>query len=719
VQVSTFASWEDVGHWYQQLQKEQVAVTPAITAKATELTKGLTTDDQKLRAIYDFVSLHVHYIGLDFGIGRYQPHAAEDVLGNEYGDCKDKHTLLAALLKAAGFDAWPALIHTSQKLDPDVPSLTQFNHVITVVPRGKDLIWLDTTAEVAPYGLLIPQLRDKQAMVMPTGKPPVLMSTPADPPFPQEQRFTATARLSADGVLIGHISQRYRGDVEHVLRLALRQIPEAKWKDAIQNISHGMGFAGDVSNVVISPIEELDKPLEISYDYNRKDFADWEHKQILALIPPIGIEAVGFQRKTPKVPVYLGAIGDLVYHSEIELPPGSSLIPPKDLDLVEPYAEYHTQNVLEGGKLKTTRRLVLKKTEVPVADWEQFKKMSKTVSEDSFNYMPLSGLGDGMTTSAANISELDVKFREATEALQRRDAQRAKELLQQIIAAEPKYHGAHFNLAIALAGTGGMNEALEEFQKEEELTPDDPRSYHAAAGLAVATFRRDFAIAQLRKLLKTNPTDREGALQLSSLLSADGKYAESVEVLEKALERSPESPSLQFSLGNAYAKNGDITKAVPHLQAAAEAAEKSAEIDYMQLNNVAYTLTEANAELELAKHCIEKALHDLDTRSSSASKDGSVRLKLTRDYSYLWDTAGWVYFKLGDATTAESYVHASWLIGQQGVVGEHLAQIYEKQTSCSHIRISVCRDAECAVSEAGGTWAWKSFQRKSGSPGKS
>jgi transglutaminase-like putative cysteine protease len=107
VQVTTFASWEDIGRWYGGLQKDPLEVIAPIEAKAAELTKGLTTDDDKIHAIYNFVSLRYHYIGLDFGIGRYPPHAADDVLDNGYGDCKDKHTLLASLLKAAGIEAMP------------------------------------------------------------------------------------------------------------------------------------------------------------------------------------------------------------------------------------------------------------------------------------------------------------------------------------------------------------------------------------------------------------------------------------------------------------------------------------------------------------------------------------------------------------------------------------------------------------------------------------
>ena len=64
----------------------------------------------------------VHYVGVAFGVGRYQPHAASEVLTNQYGDCKDKHTLLASLLAAAGIKAYPVLVNSSHRIDPAVPS---------------------------------------------------------------------------------------------------------------------------------------------------------------------------------------------------------------------------------------------------------------------------------------------------------------------------------------------------------------------------------------------------------------------------------------------------------------------------------------------------------------------------------------------------------------------------------------------------------------------
>src|SRR6185503_5830364 len=77
VQITTFQSWSEVGNWYHTLEKERA------------------TPDEKIQALYEYVAKNFRYVSLSLGQGRYQPHAASDVFANEYGDCKDKHTLLS------------------------------------------------------------------------------------------------------------------------------------------------------------------------------------------------------------------------------------------------------------------------------------------------------------------------------------------------------------------------------------------------------------------------------------------------------------------------------------------------------------------------------------------------------------------------------------------------------------------------------------------------
>src|SRR5258708_19117605 len=129
VQMTTFASWEQMGRWYASLEKDRRQPTAEIRAKAAELTKGKTADLDKIQALYDFVGPNFPYISLSFQLGRFQPHSAAYVLHNAYGDAKDKHTLLASLLEASGYHASSVLINSSRKLDPDIPSPSQFDHV--------------------------------------------------------------------------------------------------------------------------------------------------------------------------------------------------------------------------------------------------------------------------------------------------------------------------------------------------------------------------------------------------------------------------------------------------------------------------------------------------------------------------------------------------------------------------------------------------------------
>ena len=696
VQVTTFASWEDVGRWYGDLQKEPLTVTPAIQAKAGELTKGLKSDDEKIHAIYNFVALKYHYIGLDFGIGRFQPHAADDVLDNNYGDCKDKHTLLAALLKASGIEAWPALIHSYRKLDPEVPSPAQFNHVITVVPRNGQFLWLDTTPEVAPYGLLLLTLRDKQALVIPVNGAPKLMKTPANPENPQRLDFSMEGKLSAEGTFTGHAEQVYEGDSAVSLRAAFRRVPESQWKDSVQRFSYAMNFGGEVRNVKVSPPDEIDKPFRISYDYVRNDFADWDNHHTSPALPPVGVEVTrGIREKRPDEPLLLGSVGKMEYHSRVQLPEGYRVVAPPRCDLIESYAEYHASTNIEDGVMTTTRELNIKKTEVPLSEWDGYRKFGTAIADDEFNPLPVDHTaaavseGDGSGKEAAGnagksansngeklgTAELDRAFHDGSYALQQRDFQRAQESFEKVVAHDPKYPGAHFNLGVAMASRMDMSGAMEQFRKEEQVSPHDPRAYQIVAMYQTQMGKSDEAMEEWRKLLKADPENRTAASTLGGLLYQSGKYSEAVGVLETAVKAAPDSPSLLMQLGTAYLKTGDNDKALARLQ---EVVEQKKD-DPMTLNNVSYTLAENKIKLDLAQKYGETALSQLEEEAQGAHSSPDVGLRVTYELSLVWDTLGWVYFQQGDAKRAENLVRYSWLLGEHDVVAEHLGEIYEKE----------------------------------------
>ena len=182
--ITTFPSWQEVGEWYAGLERERRIPTTEVRAKAEEITRGAKSDLERVQALYEYVSRNIRYVSLSFGLGRYQPHAASEVLTNQYGDCKDKATLFEALLEAIGLHGAPALISTESDTDQVVASPLEFDHAISFLEVDGREIWLDSTAGVAPFGYLFPQLRGKNALVVFPGKKAELRKTPESLPMP-------------------------------------------------------------------------------------------------------------------------------------------------------------------------------------------------------------------------------------------------------------------------------------------------------------------------------------------------------------------------------------------------------------------------------------------------------------------------------------------------------------------------------------------------------
>src|SRR5262249_36065628 len=230
VQLTTFQSWEELGKWYAPLQRERIAATPELTAKALELTKDKTETVDKIKAIYDYVAPEIRYATRQFRVGRFQPHSAGDIFANKYGDCKDKHTLLSAMLDTIGIHTDPVLINSARQLDPDVPSPGQFDHVISLVTLPERKIWLDTTAEVAPFGMLSYQLREKKALWVPTNGKAQVIETPAESPVPNQEVLSLDGKINDVGTLTADLHFTFRGDSELLFRSTFRSAPESDWK---------------------------------------------------------------------------------------------------------------------------------------------------------------------------------------------------------------------------------------------------------------------------------------------------------------------------------------------------------------------------------------------------------------------------------------------------------------------------------------------------------
>jgi tetratricopeptide (TPR) repeat protein len=610
-------------------------------------------------------------------------------VGNQYGDCKDKHTLLASLLNAAGIRAYPALISSTRDIDADVPSPGQFDHVITVVPQGTGLVWLDTTTEVGPFAYLVPTLRDKHALVIPDDKASTLMTSPADPPFQAVQAFRMEAKLNDNGTLEGKAEHTFRGDREVLLRAAFRVVAFPQWKDVVQQLSYGAGFGGEVSEVSASAPEKTDEAFHISYNYKRKDYSDWSNRRITPPLPMISLPDLGDKESKAPSTIWLGAPGEIQFRAQLELPKGYVPQLPPAVHIKEEFADYDASYAVKNGVLSAERHLVVKAREVRPKDYEEYKKFRELVDADYLRFTVLStGRRAGVSSYQEAIWELPYSSNpEASRAYdEARDEFQKKNILQEIaslrraVEIDPKFTRAWLWLGEIYKVTGQEDLAIQAYQKAVEVAPQEPVSYKALGFTLMGMRKFEEAIPVWQNFSKIAPDDSDGAANLATCLSRLKRYQEATSALEAAVKINPERAGLQLQLGSAYLQSGSDEKALAAFKLAIEADSGSDTLSSDMLNSVAYALAEKKKSLPQALQYAEKAVHEVEEESSKiqVSQLEIQEFTVSNRLAAYWDTLGWVHFGLGNLDEAEKYLKAAWMVTQAAVIGDHLGQVYEK-----------------------------------------
>ena len=681
VQLSTFENWNQVGSWYYGLQHERSVPSAAIRAKALELTKGLDSQEAKTKALYQFVSLNFRYISLDFGIGRYQPHAADEVFANKYGDCKDKHTLLAALLDAAGIPAYPALINSAKTVDQEVPSPGQFDHLITAVPTGKNTLFLDTTAEVGPYGMLIAPLRHKKALVIRGPSIAEFVETPSDPPFEAQEVFDLQGKVDESGTLEAEVNYYIRGDAEILFKTAFRQASPSKYKDLVQGISYYGGFAGEVSQVKVEGLENLDQGIRILYHYHRPEYFDLQDEVPKKSLPLSASHFPKWEEDEETLRLYLSP-SQLTHKCRIELPSGVNIQAPLDVKLDREYAHYQASYSTQKNIVTAERKIAVVTPEITAVYRADYGAFQKAIEADESQNMVLR-LPPGFVAGKAGASssiDVDELMRQAEIEYRERDFNAANADFRKVAERDPKRKGIWTQIGLVEGRLGQSQEAIHSYQKAIAADPFDAQAHAELGGIYAAANKSPDAIVELKKALEIDPLNHRAHYLLGwqySIMLHDP--ANAAPELEKALstEDGPFNDEIQVRqmLTDAYFKLKQFDKGVESLKQAVESSPNPS-----AWNNAAYVLAENDQALDLAQQYADSALKGIYEHLNQLQPE-SIRLPdfiFMAQLAMTWDTMGWIHFKAGHLDLAEKYVRAAWILAQNRESAEHLGEIYEK-----------------------------------------
>jgi tetratricopeptide (TPR) repeat protein len=263
--LSTYATWDDVGRYWWGLVREQLLPDEELKKTVDGLLKGIDRNDTQkvVAALYGFVVTNTRYVALEFGIHGYKPYRVDRVLARRFGDCKDKASLIVAMLKVAGVDARLVLLRMRHlgRLAPEPASLAAFNHAIAYVPKLD--LYLDGTAEF--YGSHELPSADRVANVLvvePEGKSR-LLTTPEARPEENLTTFTLAVTLKVDGSAQAKGSMVATGQSAPELR---RSFATPATRQTVFEQQFAQSFPGvSASEVTLSDPKNLETPVTLGF----------------------------------------------------------------------------------------------------------------------------------------------------------------------------------------------------------------------------------------------------------------------------------------------------------------------------------------------------------------------------------------------------------------------------------------------------------------------
>ena len=377
VHVSTYKDWESVGKFYWGLVKDQLRVTAEIKTAAVEATTGIAPADEqaRIRAVYDFVVSRTRYVGLEFGINSFKPYPVETILNRRFGDCKDKASLMHAMLESIGIDSRLALLRMTRLggIETAPASLAVFNHAILYVPKYD--LFLDGTAEFHGSAELPADDRAAYALIVePGGTGSRFVRTPEAKPADNLDETHVAATLRADGSASVDLHASARGTWTSELRRTFESADERR-THAEEQLSRSAFPGAQVTAVDVSDPHDIESPFLTHFTATSKAFASPSGAGLR--FSPFGqrqsfVEAYA-QLSKRALPERLPAPQRTVVESTVALPDGWSATLPEGAHELGPQGEYSIAWSRHDGKVTARLELTLNGGLLKPMDYPAFR----------------------------------------------------------------------------------------------------------------------------------------------------------------------------------------------------------------------------------------------------------------------------------------------------------------------------------------------------------
>ncbi len=381
--ISTSPDWQAKSLWFYKVNEDygSFAFDDEIKAKVNEITRGAKTDWEKISRLTHWVAEEIRYSGISMGPGEgYTLHKGTMDFRDRCGVCKDKAGMLITMLRAAGFESYPAMTMAGSRIDR-IPA-DQFNHSVTLVKVDNKYHLLDPTW-VPGVRELWSSAEQQQEYLMGIPEGADLASTPLSPAANHYVRYRLDSAIGDDGTLRGRVRIEAEGQSDSSLRRIFTRYPLHRWPEALQQEFFHLHPAARVSGVAFPDPYDISKPMLIEFKveipgYLKKGERTALARPLAASLPFQGV--LGFLRLDTatddrKYSFRQRSSQQVEVLETMKLPGKWQAIQPPALQKVGGSgADFSGQIKIGSGGLDLRAKLDLKKRIYQPEDWESVRK---------------------------------------------------------------------------------------------------------------------------------------------------------------------------------------------------------------------------------------------------------------------------------------------------------------------------------------------------------
>ena len=371
-----FKSWQDYGKWEYSLINGRETLPEDIKQEIHQMTDHLTTDREKVEALYKHLEKTTRYVAVLLGIGGLQPAPAASVCKSGFGDCKGLSNYMRAMLKEVGIASnYTTISTTNRRLLKDFASVGQMNHVILQVPLKGDTLWLECTNPQLPLGFVHEDIAGHDAIeVSEAGGR--LVTLPVYPDTTNLMRSTIHIEVEDKGAANVTLQQETRnGQYEN--RIALLHMDEKERQKVLQRIVR-------VPQAEIGKIDIREEGAAITLDAEVKSqkYASVTGQRLFVPVCPIhrGYSAPNaIADRKENVWVEEGYVDE--DDITIAIPEGYEVeAMPKSFEIDKPFGTFSFMVVPGENSIMVTNRLVMKSGQYDKSQYPDLIDFIKTIS---------------------------------------------------------------------------------------------------------------------------------------------------------------------------------------------------------------------------------------------------------------------------------------------------------------------------------------------------